>query len=249
MEKLLIIWLKLEKAVCSFPPVSSSYHCPVINSDITKKLAVRFSPTPSNRICNLQRSIGFNRNVLNKPWDRKRISDIASNRDPESDQSTFSPAEIVDHFYTCINDKELRKLDECISQDACFDDYTFIKPFQGKKEVMHFLQQLTDSMGQNVKFRTRKILEGDDLTVAANWHLEWKKEQIRFTRGCSFFKLSKEGEIMIISITVLKTVTSLFDVFPNASEWFLGKPHAILTWTLRIYDIFVEPMLKPLLNG
>lgn len=36
---------------------------------------------------------------------------------------------------------------------------------------MHFLQQLTDSMGQNVKFRTRKILEGDDLTVAANWHL------------------------------------------------------------------------------
>ncbi|XP_057449998.1 uncharacterized protein LOC130741196 isoform X2 [Lotus japonicus] len=246
-----------------FPIRASSFHCPVINSDITKKLALRFSSTPSKRICNLQ-SIGFNRNVLKKPWDRKRISAIAPNRDPKSEQNSFSPAEIVDHFYTCINDKELRKLDECISQDACFDDYTFIKPFQGKKEVMHFLQQLTDSMGQNVKFRTRKILEGDDLTVAANWHLEWKKEQIPLTRGCSFFKLSKEGEIMIIRaevliespvkpgsivLTVLKTVTSLFDAFPNAAEWFLRKPHAILTWILKIYSIFIEPMVKPLLDG
>ncbi|WJX54871.1 hypothetical protein P8452_40705 [Trifolium repens] len=76
--------------------------------------------------------------------------------------------------------------------------YTFIKPFQGKKEVMHFLQQLTAGMGQNVKFRVRNICEGDDLTVAAKWHLEWKKEQIPFTRGCSFFQLTKVEENMTI---------------------------------------------------
>jgi hypothetical protein len=45
----------------------------------------------------------------------------------------MSPAEIVEHFYACINEKELQQLDEYISQDACFYDYTFIKPFQGKK--------------------------------------------------------------------------------------------------------------------
>lgn len=39
------------------------------------------------------------------------------------------------------------------------------------QEVMHFLQQLTSGMGQNVKFRVRNICEGDDLTVAAKWHL------------------------------------------------------------------------------
>lgn len=39
------------------------------------------------------------------------------------------------------------------------------------QEVMHFLKQLTASMSQNVKFRVRNICEGDDLTVAANWHL------------------------------------------------------------------------------
>jgi len=36
---------------------------------------------------------------------------------------------------------------------------------------MHFLQQLTAGMGQNVKFIVRNICEGDDLTVAAKWHL------------------------------------------------------------------------------
>lgn len=49
------------------------------------------------------------------------------------------------------------------------------------QEVMHFLQQLTASMGQNMKFRVRNICEGDDLTVAANWHLGGSYSFPRFT--------------------------------------------------------------------
>ncbi|XP_061356354.1 uncharacterized protein LOC133300781 [Gastrolobium bilobum] len=257
-------------AVVRFP-ARASCHGTGINSNITKRLTPRFSP--SKRTCNLhsdkmkmqQRSICFQKNVLKKSWDNNRITAISSNRDPKTGQNSFSPAETVDRFYTCINEKELRQLGECISQDACFDDCAFIKPFQGKKEVMHFLEQLTASMGQNVKFRVRHICEGDDFTVTAIWHLEWKKEQIPFTRGCSFFKLSEEGENMIIRIaevliespvkpgsivlTLLKTVTSLFDEFPNVAQWFLSSPHAILNWVLKIYNIFVAPLLNPLLDG
>jgi len=36
---------------------------------------------------------------------------------------------------------------------------------------MRFLQQLTECMGRNVKFRVKHIFEGDDLTAAANWHM------------------------------------------------------------------------------
>ncbi|KAK2425939.1 hypothetical protein QL285_024665 [Trifolium repens] len=251
-------------------PTRASCHVPGINSNIKRRLALRFSP--SKRTCNLhkkietqQRKIYFKKNVQNKTWDSCRISAILSKRGPKSGRNSMSPAEIVEHFYACINEKELQQLDEYISQDACFYDYTFIKPFQGKKEVMHFLQQLTAGMGQNVKFRVRNICEGDDLTVAAKWHLEWKKEQIPFTRGCSFFQLTKVEENMTIRgaeifieslikpgsivLTMLKTVTSLFDDFPNATEWFLRRPHAILIWMLKIYNIFVAPFLNPLLDG
>ncbi|TKY70967.1 hypothetical protein E2542_SST07262 [Spatholobus suberectus] len=223
-------------AVVKFP-TRAPCHWTGINSNITKRHALTFPP--SKRKCNLlsdkmaiQRH-NIKKNVLNKSWDRNRISAIA-NRDSESWQNSLSPAQTVKQYYACINNKELGKLDECISEEACFDDYTFTKPFHGKEEIMDFLKQLTHCMGRNVKFKVRQIYEGDDLTAVANWHLEWKKKQIPFTRGCTFFKLSKEGENMIIwkaevliespikpgsvVLTLLKNVTSIFDDFPSATD-------------------------------
>ncbi|XP_027362582.1 uncharacterized protein LOC113870183 [Abrus precatorius] len=253
-------------ALVKFPTIASC-NWQGMNPNITKKLTIRFSP--SKRKCNLHththkmetQRLSMKKNVLKKYWDRHRISAITS----KGDHNSLSPTEIVDEFYTCINEKELRHLREYISEDACFDDYTFTAPFQGKTEVMRFLEQLTDGMGRNVKFRVRRVYEGDDLHAAANWHLEWKEKQIPFTRGCSFFKLSKEGENIIILraeviiespikpgsivLTLLKNLTSLFDDFPKATEWFLRSPHVILTWILKIHNIFVAPLINPLLDG
>ncbi|KAE9606554.1 hypothetical protein Lal_00014060 [Lupinus albus] len=256
-------------ALLKFPTPAS---CQGINSDTTKRLSLRLWSI--NRTCNFhldkmqiqQLSFSSRKNVLKKSWDNNRISAIASEGDPKSGKSLFSPAETtVDQFYTCINEKKLTQLSKCVSNDAYFDDYAFTKPFQGKKEVMQFLEKLCTSMGQNVKFRVRHICEGDDFTAAANWHLEWKREQIPFTRGCTFFKLSKEGDNMIIRraevliespikpgsivLTLLKTMTSLFDDFPSATHWFLRSPHAVLNWILKIYNIIVPPFLNPLLDG
>ncbi|KAK9983589.1 hypothetical protein SO802_033114 [Lithocarpus litseifolius] len=101
-------------------------------------------------------------------------------------------------------------------------------------EVMQFLEELTESMGENVKFSFGHICEGDEYTAGVKWHLEWKKSQIPFTRGSSFFECSKGGDRIIIKkaqvviespikpgslvLTLLKTVTSLFDEFPKATE-------------------------------
>lgn len=114
-------------------PTSASYQG--INSNITKRLALRFSSIkrPCNLMMEQQRGMCFKRNVLRKSWDNNRISAIASQGDPMSGKNSFSPADTVDQFYTCINEKKLRELGECISRDACFDDFAFTKPFQGKK--------------------------------------------------------------------------------------------------------------------
>jgi hypothetical protein len=119
-------------------PTRASCHVSGINSDIKRSLALRFVPSQRARNSHKkmetqQRRIYFKKNVQNKTWDSSRISAILSKRGPKSGRNSMSPAEIVEHFYTCINEKELEQLDEYISQDACFYDYTFIKPFQGKK--------------------------------------------------------------------------------------------------------------------
>jgi len=73
------------------------------------------------------------KNILNNSSGRNRILAMASKKDPNSQQNSLSPAETVDQYFASINGKDLTQLDECISEDACFEDYAFTKPFQGKK--------------------------------------------------------------------------------------------------------------------
>ncbi|GMY30394.1 hypothetical protein FCV25MIE_25636 [Fagus crenata] len=159
---------------------------------------------------------------------------MSSNSNSSLVKSSPSPSEIVKKFYTCINNKNLMQLREFIAEDCYFEECSFPQPFHGRKEVMQFLEQLTESMGQNVKFNIGLVCEGDKSTAGVKWHLEWKNSQIPFTRGCSFFECSKQEERIIIKkaqiviespvkpgglvLTLFKTLTSLFDEFPKATE-------------------------------
>ncbi|KAK9927139.1 hypothetical protein M0R45_024339 [Rubus argutus] len=148
---------------------------------------------------------------------------------------SHSPSDTIHEFYDCINHKNLKQLGHYISRDCYIEECSFSTPIRGKKEVMNFFEQLTAAMGQNVKFSIKHVCEGDDqLIAAANWHMEWKDKQIPFTRGCSFFECSREEEKLIIKKAQIviestdqtrtpSTVTTLFDGFPRATEWFLKE--------------------------
>ncbi|GER31299.1 nuclear transport factor 2 family protein [Striga asiatica] len=85
--------------------------------------------------------------------------------------SPLSPAQTIVLFYSAINEKNMKQLDAIIAEDCFFDDFSFPKPFQGKKEVMHFLEQLIMCMGQNMQFNIEHICRGEDNSVGVNWHL------------------------------------------------------------------------------
>ncbi|KAI7994933.1 hypothetical protein LOK49_LG11G02736 [Camellia lanceoleosa] len=87
----------------------------------------------------------------------------------------LSSSDSIKQFYTSINEKNLNKLCEFISDDCYFDNCSFIKPFQGEKEVMEFFGQLIASMGQNVKFKIGHVCEGDDFTTGVTWRLGFLK--------------------------------------------------------------------------
>lgn len=48
-------------------------------------------------------------------------------------EGTHSPSDMVKRLYTCINSKNMKGLQEIMSEDCCIDDFSFSKPFEGKK--------------------------------------------------------------------------------------------------------------------
>ncbi|KAL0297597.1 UNVERIFIED_CONTAM: hypothetical protein Sradi_6811800 [Sesamum radiatum] len=188
---------------------------------------------------------------------------MAVPNDSITNESSLSPAETIMQFYSAINEKNLKQLDKLITEDCFFEDLSFPKPFQGKKEVLHFLEQLTISMGQNMQFNVEHICEGKDNTAGVNWHLDWNKLQVPFTKGCSNYSLSVDGDKLVIrkaqvliespiklgivALTIFKIVSVLFDAFPMATEWFLNSPGIVFQLLLKAYSIAVEPIIGPFL--
>lgn len=120
--------------ILKFPGTAS---CQGIHSHHTKRLALKSLFLKGT--CNFdsdktqirQQTQSFRRQTQRKFWDNYGISASLSNA-----ESKFSPnslSEKVEQFYAGINEKNLKQLDECISNDAQFDDYSFTKPFNGKK--------------------------------------------------------------------------------------------------------------------
>lgn len=49
------------------------------------------------------------------------------------DTNSLSPAQTIMQFYSAINEKNLKQLEELIDEDCLFEDYSFPTPFQKKK--------------------------------------------------------------------------------------------------------------------
>ncbi|XP_074345845.1 uncharacterized protein LOC141684666 [Apium graveolens] len=196
-----------------------------------------------------------------RPGDNHRLQAIKSS----TNNSNFTPSDTIEQFFECINNKNVKQLGTYLANDCLYEDFSFPKPFQGKKEVLNYFLQLTRCMGDKIEFNVEIVSkgehdDGDGFTIAVYWHLDWNKIQIPFTRGFSLFVLSKRGEILLIkkvqvvtepplkpgtlALNLLKIVTSVFDAFPEATKWFLRSPHVILH---RIYSLVLAPLLKPLL--
>ncbi|KAF5938582.1 hypothetical protein HYC85_022841 [Camellia sinensis] len=166
--------------------------------------ALRFLPMKTcqlkiNNTKSVGRHIYMKARIWNKPIRERRLKVVMSSASScDIEPNPLSSSYSIKQFYTSINEKNLNKLREFISNDCYFDDCSFIKPFQGKKEVMEFFGQLIASMGQNVEFKIGHVCEGDDFTTGVTWHLEWNKKQIPFTRGCSFYECSMEDGTKLV---------------------------------------------------
>ncbi|XP_007019427.2 PREDICTED: uncharacterized protein LOC18592557 [Theobroma cacao] len=167
--------------------------------------------------------------------------------------STPSVLDLIQDFYSAINVKDTQKLDQLLSHDCVFQELIFYMPFNGKQNVINFLQGLMEAMGQNVHFVLDTLMEGEKLTASVTWHLEWKGKEIPFTNGCSLFECQQvDGKLIIRKITgveefpvkpgdlvlkLLKAVSSVFDSFPFAAEQLLTRSHGTHEGLIKLLEM------------
>ncbi|KAL6578835.1 hypothetical protein OROMI_009051 [Orobanche minor] len=153
----------------------------------------------------LDKSSGLHKAGINTPSQLKRNIQRTPHKlfavplgNFNAEMGPLSPAQTVMSFYSAINEKNLKQVDEIIAEDCFFEDYSFPKPFRGKKEVLHFLEQLITCMGPNMQFNVERISEGNENSLGVNWHLDWNKIQVPFTRGYSNYSLSANVDNLVI---------------------------------------------------
>ncbi|KAM6542509.1 hypothetical protein CsatB_006956 [Cannabis sativa] len=150
-----------------------------------------------------------------------------------------SPIDVVEDFHKYVNERNLDKLDQLLTNNCHYEDLLFYVPFLGKEGVKRFFDSVIDAMGPNGTIVIDKITEGQGLTASVFCHLEWKKKEVPFTSSCRLFEcVEVEGKLLIRKITgleelplkpgelvlkLLKAVTTFFDLYPFAAEGILQK--------------------------
>ncbi|KAJ8650343.1 hypothetical protein MRB53_003366 [Persea americana] len=201
---------------------------------------------------------------------KKNLRKLCCNKQPvelgssetETDSDLFHASNIVEQLYSSINDKKLDKIHELIAEKCFFEELSFPNPFQKKEEVIYFFKELAVAMGKDVKFKPEMIYKGGEHAAGVTWHLEWKGKEIPFTKGCSFYECKNEGERLVITrarivieaplkpgvlvLKLLRTITYLFDQFPQLTERFLVHHRMIFNMLSRIYKMFIEPIIQPI---
>jgi len=78
---------------------------------------------------------------------------------------------------------------DLFTEDCCYEDTVFPKPFSGKENLKNHLNVCSDAFPPTFEFIVDDVADGGD-TIAAKWHVENDGKEMPFTRGVSIYKAS-----------------------------------------------------------
>ncbi|KAI0496201.1 hypothetical protein KFK09_022510 [Dendrobium nobile] len=172
---------------------------------------------------------------------RRRLAKVSQrNATSESEVSTSASlrlpiaAEVVRDFYDGINRRDLESVESLICEECVYEDLIFSKPFVGRKAIMEFFKNFTDSISSELQFVIDDISGEDTSATGVTWHLEWRGRPFPFSKGCSFYRLDvSEGTRKIIyardcvepaakpgaaALAIISAVTWLLQRFPQLAD-------------------------------
>ncbi|XP_044510502.1 uncharacterized protein LOC123229013 isoform X2 [Mangifera indica] len=160
----------------------------------------------------------------------KTVVDVAST--PETNGG--GAADVVRRFYQGINSRDFGSVEKLIADNCVYEDLIFPQPFTGRKAILEFFKNFSDSISTDLQFVIDDISTEDSSAVGVTWHLEWKGKQFPFSKGCSFYQLEGvNGKKQIIygrdivepaikpgksALGIIRAVTWLLQQFPQLAD-------------------------------
>ncbi len=139
----------------------------------------------------------------------------------ESSQIT-KPMSTVMQFYNAWNRRDFDAALDTLAEDCVYEDVVFLDPFVGKKSLRTYFEDIVKYLDEEVQFKIDDMSEDPSGKVGLLWslflrlhrflragrfrHVEIGDIPIPFSRGCSFFRLNKEGKISFVRDVVEPTI-------------------------------------------
>ncbi|KAG6388909.1 hypothetical protein SASPL_150345 [Salvia splendens] len=123
-----------------------------------------------------------------------------------------SAATTVRKFYDGINRRDLASMEDLIALNCVYEDLIFSHPFSGRKAILDFFKQFSDSISGDLQFAIDDISEEDTSAVGVTWHLD--AVATLFGRD-AVEPAIKPGETALV---VIRGVTWLLQSFPFLGE-------------------------------
>ena len=97
-------------------------------------------------------------------------------------------------YFAAWNRRDMEAVTDLFENDVTYDDTAFPEPFVGKEALKQHVLLCAECFPSTFSFEVDDIVDGQS-AVCAKWHVENNGQELPFTRGCSFYKISKARKI------------------------------------------------------
>eukprot|EP00544_Gedaniella_sp_CCMP2646_P004307 CAMPEP_0202492340 /NCGR_PEP_ID=MMETSP1361-20130828/9092_1 /ASSEMBLY_ACC=CAM_ASM_000849 /TAXON_ID=210615 /ORGANISM="Staurosira complex sp., Strain CCMP2646" /LENGTH=565 /DNA_ID=CAMNT_0049122535 /DNA_START=267 /DNA_END=1964 /DNA_ORIENTATION=+ len=164
-----------------------------------------------------------------------------------------SSLSLAEQYFDAWSKRDMDTAVNLFTEDCCYEDTVFPKPFSGKQNLKEHLLLCSDAFPPTFKFIVDDVADGGD-TIAAKWHVENDGKEMPFTRGVSIYKtkgnLIQEGFDEIES-AVFKL--GAFDLFLTSMKTKLKEEPVrwipIISWVAYTYIVFLSNGILPGANA
>jgi len=188
---------------------------------------------------------------------------------------TSSAARIVHTYFQAWNQRQMQEAIQCFTSNVTYYDLQYSHPIRGIHPLEQHLHTVADCLPRGFRFciddfivdednQQKQQQQGDDhcdnpnhesLTkVGVQWHVENNRQELPFTRGCSFYKLQSQDDSYKIQRGI--------DI-PEPAVWKAGLVQSIISqirqepirilplavWIAYMYIVFFSNGILPGANA
>lgn len=130
-----------------------------------------------------------------------RAHQTASNASSVPTASAESPPanakDVLTRYYEAYNAGDIGAISQLLAPDVSYHDLIYEDPFEGREAVVAYLKKVRSIVPHDLQFVIEDITDGDPRKVGITWHVECGEGTVfPFSRGCSFYTLNGQGQIV-----------------------------------------------------